>query len=161
MTRTYNFSIIHYVIFVLLFFGRRNETKEVCMGWKNSRDFEAFNQRRSERYARLGRELEVRITAILQEMKEGAEIDDFISFSPHSPEDLEGKDFCVIKDINGKRVEKCFGVTISQRRLHLSKTIHSSVPQFCFPLVTSKHTMKRRIMELFAPPKQAHVGPSH
>lgn len=120
------------------------------MGWKNSRDFEAYQRRRSERYAHIGRKLEVRVALILHEMKERGEIDDFIYFQPNTPEDHEGKDFRAVKIINGKRVEECFGVTISQRRLHQSKIRHNGIPQFCFPPVTNKHTIERKILELFA-----------
>lgn len=114
------------------------------MGWKNTKDFKAYQARRSNRVAARGRELEGRIEKILQRMKTEGKIDDFIMHPPYSKEDHEGADASTIK----KGVRKSFGVTISMRSWARSKKLHPDRPQFCFPLETKEETIERRILKL-------------
>lgn len=115
------------------------------MGWKNTKDFKAYQARRSNRVAARGRELEGRIEKILQRMETEGKIDNFIIHPPHSKEDCEGADASTIKG----GVCKSFGVTISMRSWARSKKLHPDRPQFCFPLETKEKTIERRILELY------------
>ncbi|HTK59847.1 MAG TPA: hypothetical protein VL283_01445, partial [Candidatus Baltobacteraceae bacterium] len=73
----------------------------------------------------------------------------FTRHEPRSPEDHDGRDFTVVALVDGKEVEKSFGVTISLQSWSRSKTLHPDTPQFCFPLGTKPETIRTRILDLF------------
>ncbi|MDE2019472.1 MAG: hypothetical protein KGJ13_03935 [Patescibacteria group bacterium] len=58
-------------------------------------------------------------------------------------------DFTVRKIVDGKSIERSFGVTISQRKRNLAEFIHDGTPQFWLPLGTKPETIRRKIEKLF------------
>lgn len=64
----------------------------------HQKDFHFTDTEKSELRAEEGRKLEERLCCILKKMKESGEIREYIRHLPHSPEDLQGKDFTVIFD---------------------------------------------------------------
>ncbi len=109
-----------------------------------------FAARRGLRMARVGRDLEVKVKEYLQEMTYSGVIYSFIRHEPNSPEDKDGRDFTVVKQINGEIISRSFGVTISLHSWSQSKRLHPTHPQFCFPIGTNKETIVKRILELFS-----------
>lgn len=108
-----------------------------------------FLERKSSRYSLVGRQQEKTILEILEKAKERGEFIQVEFHRPFSADDLNGKDFTVVKVINGKEVSKSFGVTISSRRRNYSRLKHPYTPQFLFPLATKPETIIKAINKLF------------
>ncbi len=114
-----------------------------------TRNREAFAARRAMRMSEHGRAFEVTVEGYLQEILDFGLIQKFIRHPPHSPEDYDGRDFTISKDVEGVSIEKTFGVTISIKSWNRGKRLHRSYQQFCFPIGTKKETVVRRILGLF------------
>ena len=115
------------------------------MGRKPKQEWKEIDARRSERYAKIGEELEKKVEEILESLQESLLIEKWIHTPKHSAEDHDGIDFIVEKGC----IQKSFGVTISSRSWNRAKLIHPKTPQFCFPIGTSDERIKQRILELF------------
>ena len=100
---------------------------------RNSR--RVFSQdRRANRYSEMGRDMEKRVEGIGQGMAEAGVLVSFCYHEPNSPEDQEGRDFTVVKQVGGMPIERSFGITISHNRGALASQMrHPDVPQFFFP----------------------------
>jgi len=119
------------------------------MGFRNREHLRMYMSRKSERYARVGRELELEVEHILAEMVERGLLITFIHHAPHSAEDTEGKDFSMQKFVEGMMISRSFGITISQKSWQRAMLQHPKTPQFCFPIGIKRETMQKRIHELF------------
>lgn len=115
----------------------------------------AVNQRRSARWSHIGRQFE---REVLQLLREAHDADDAPIFTkvtlhrPYSGADYAGKDFTVVRTIDGQSKQCSFGVTISQRRNRDAGMLHPNVPQFCFPIGTKPETIIARVLALFDTP---------
>lgn len=119
------------------------------MGFRNLRSIHAYLARKSNRYSRLGRELEEEVYKILLKMKEQGLISDCIRHPPHSVEDRDGKDFSVTMMVANRLSSRSFGITISKRHWQEAISLHRDTPQFCFPIGTNRETIEKRILQLF------------
>ena len=123
-------------------------TKEVRVGWKNTKDFRGYCDRRSVRMAKQGRLLEDEVERLLKRLEEQGEIVRFKKHEPNSREDREGKDFTVVKSVEDNEFQISFGVTIALKSQRKSRLRYDH-PQFCFPIGTKLETIERRILDLF------------
>ena len=110
----------------------------------------ASRDRRRERYSEIGRQFEGEVAELLRKMQDEKLILSFVRHAPHSKEDHDGRDFTVTGLVEGRPVERSFGVTISQRSWSDSKILHPHVPQFCFPIGSKPETIRARVLELFS-----------
>ena len=124
-------------------------SREVILMVKNREEFRRFRARKAMRYAAVGRMLEDEVEKILAKMQDEGVIFDFARSLPNSQEDHEGKDFRVSQIIDGKKIDRFLGVTISQRSHSIARIRHRNVPQFLFPVETKQETIKKRVLELF------------
>ena len=117
---------------------------------KNKAMFKKLCNRKSQRFAALGRKLEKEVAELLEKMQESGLIESFVYNKPFSEADCQGKDFTVRLSIGDEVVERSFGVTISYKSWGDSKVKHPDVRQFCFPIGTKPETIQKRVLELFA-----------
>jgi hypothetical protein len=107
--------------------------------------------RKSERFSNYGREQEEKVRALLEEYREGGQkyFSSVELHRPNSPEDEQGYDLTVGREVDGQEIRKSFGITISLRSWQLGKQKHPSIPQFCFPINARPETIIRRVKSLF------------
>lgn len=119
--------------------------KEPQKKWKE------VNARKSARWAKIGRAFEQEVLVILTEAQEGDDslFEEVIYHKPHSEEDRDGKDFTVVRDVNGRCQTCSFGVTISHTSVQASCITHPDVQQFHFPIGTKPETIIKRVRALF------------
>lgn len=112
--------------------------------------FQAGRDRRSERKSRLGRELEERVHAIGRSMVDSGCLQEFTYHGTNSQEDQEGKDFTAAVIVDGERVERSFGVTISGNGVtDLDSVLHPGVSSWSLPWNTKDETIRMKILALF------------
>ena len=112
--------------------------------------FQDYEARKSERYAKRGKEFEETVATLLSKMAGDEKISGFTHNQANSHEDQQGKDFIVwVKKENDEVTTRSFGVTISFRSWNDSRLRHQNVPQFFFPLETKPETIEKKILELF------------
>lgn len=120
------------------------------MGRMTTRHRKEFHQRRSDRYAEVGRKFEQEeMRRILEKAQERGVFTSFAIFDPNSEEDRDGKDIRIDRVVNGEVVTRYCGVTISLRCMQNAQLRHPNVPQFCFPIGTKPETIEKRLRSLF------------
>lgn len=109
---------------------------------------ESFHSRRSERGSELGRKTEERVEKLLTKKLGVSGLVSFEYFSPHSPEDCQGKDFRVTRLIDGKKITALFGVTISLLCQQKHQAKHPDVPCIRIPPGMSDERIWQRICRI-------------
>lgn len=100
----------------------------------------------------IGREQECAVHKILREAcdSKGARIFEcVIRHFPHSPDDLAGNDFTVIRRIGGELVRQSFGITISRHDIARKRLNHPERAEFFFTPGTSPETIIFEVNNLF------------
>ena len=110
---------------------------------------EKIAARKSFRRSLMGRKQEATVLEILEQAQRKGQFLKVELHQPNSAEDRSGKDFTVVKIVGQEKVEKSFGITISERRNGYSKMVHPDVPQFWFPLATKPKTIIKTVESLF------------
>lgn len=95
--------------------------------------------------------LEDEVETYLRELLATGSIASYVRYKHHSVEDCSGRDFTVEKQVKGTLVNVSFGVTISAESCTQSRERHWPVPQFWFPVGTSKKMITATILNLFKP----------
>ena len=126
--------------------SRRSDADKRSLRRRKSRN------RHADRRNKLGREMEGRVNDIGQNMVEGGELEEFIYHEPNSPEDQEGRDFTAVMVIDGERVDRSFGITISGNGVAaLDRVLHPKAAQWSLPWNTKDETIRGKILRLFDP----------
>lgn len=119
------------------------------MGWKTTADHKKYLKRHGARRAHMGRAQEENVENILAKMLSHGLIADFKRSRPNSKMDAEGKDFEVVKLVDGALVVRHFGMTISMKSRNNARVRYPDVPQFTFPIGINPSTIEKRVLELF------------
>lgn len=126
------------------------------MGWRKGKNFYRRSKVRIGKrtmspgqLAQEGRRFESKVEQVLYRMQQQGRIVRFTYHQPHSQEDREGKDFTVVKVVNGQPIEQSFGISISQHRVHQSQEKHPNVPQLHLPLRMKDDQIATAILTLF------------
>lgn len=132
--------------------SRKKEKKSRSMKKRQS-----FSERHGMRRSILGRMTEDRVAGLLAKKQEAGELVSFERYPANSPEDAEGKDFRVSKEINGEVVSASFGITISMREHqdHLMK--HPHEPSIIIPPEMNDERIWWRITKILKEKKNARA----
>lgn len=103
-----------------------------------------FAERKSQRYSRLGYEMENEVERVLGRVVEQG----ILTSVEHHSAQMPFKDFTVTKIVNGVEEVRSFGMTTSLR-VWSNRRNRGGPPQFCFPIGTKPETIIRRVLELF------------
>lgn len=137
--------------------GQQNRNKERKKNrhskkpWERQRNLKRVSSRdrKGERKARWGRDFEEVVFKMLQRMQDEGHFKDVTYHSPNSTEDRDGKDFTVVRVLEGERIERSFGMTTSLRSRESAQGKHPGVPQFHWPINTKPETILKRVFTLF------------
>lgn len=111
-----------------------------------------INERKSNRYAEVGLEMEEAIAELLRNATNGDGqpiFEEVVHHQRSSRADLDGKDITVYRKVDGISSERSFGVTISLKRFHKTKNLHST-PVFFTPVGFNPQNLLKKILDLFS-----------
>lgn len=111
----------------------------------NTAAFNAFCDRKAERYSAVGRQHERYVLNVLLNAVRDKLLDSAILHEPNSIPDTEGRDFTVTR----RGVSRSFGITISRASWIEAQVKHPNVRQFYWPVNITPETITRRVLELF------------
>lgn len=118
---------------------------------------------RRERFARVGRVLEIEVERVLLSALDtrGAVLFfEVVRYEPNSAQDAAGKDFLValLGPFGWVHMVE-FGITVSRTRRRISKKKHPDVPQLWMPRSISHCEIVRLVLDLFPPEFAERVEP--
>ena len=114
------------------------------MAFANKQAIRDFANRKSQRYAKLGYQMEDEVERVLRQAVEDGTFTSVV----HHPPNMPYKDFTVTKTADGVEESRSFGITISQK-VWSQRRNRGVETQFCFPIGTKPETVIRRVLELF------------
>lgn len=115
---------------------------------------QAFANRKAERYGKVGREMEDRVSSLLKRASKNNQslFLRAIYHQPNSEMDCDGADFTVEKLIDGRVYSVTFGISISPKCCNQSNAKHPDRLQMCFPININDSTIVKKVEKLFNDP---------
>lgn len=117
----------------------------------------AFLVRRTRRRSELGRQTEGRVAGLLAKKLGAGELISYEYFSPNGPEDHEGKDFQVTKEIDGQQITTYFGITTSLRSHQDHRWKHPGVPSILIPPEMGDEKIWQKICQIIKEARNARA----
>lgn len=136
------------------------EKKEIRRKERNSQSMgrhQAFLERHMMRRSELGRQTEVRVEKLLVKKITAGELASFKYFPANSPEDCQGKDFQVSKEIEEEVITASFGITISLNCYQEHQAKHPDEPCILIPPEMGDERIWYRICQILKEVKNARA----